>query len=162
MEASFLISPMSLQFIQTDASHPHFVALVRQLDADLALCDGDEHAFYAQFNGIAHLQHVLLAYLPGQPEAVACGAIKPFDSESVEVKRMWVVPGFRGQGIASALLQQLEQWAVELGYQRSVLETGKKQVEALHLYPKNGYRITANYGQYIGIDNSVCFEKWLS
>ncbi len=153
---------MSLRFVPTDASHPHFAQLVRQLDADLALRDGDEHAFYAQFNGIAHLQHVLLAYLPAQPEAVACGAIKPFDSESVEVKRMWVLPEFRGRGIASALLQQLEQWAVELGYQRCVLETGKKQVEALRLYPKNGYRIIANYGQYQGMDNSVCFEKWLS
>jgi GNAT superfamily N-acetyltransferase len=152
---------MPTSFVQTDASHPHFVALVRQLDADLALRDGDDHAFYAQFNGIAHLQHVLLAYVPGHEEAIACGAIKPFDSESVEVKRMWVEPAFRGRGIASALLQQLEQWAVELGYQRCVLETGKKQVEALGLYPKNGYRIMANYGQYQGMDNSVCFEKWL-
>jgi GNAT superfamily N-acetyltransferase len=151
---------MSISLLRTDSSHPDFIALVRQLDADLAIRDGDEHAFYAQFNKIDMIKHALVAYNETN-EPVGCGAIKPFAADTMEVKRMWVEPAFRGKGIASEILKELENWARELGYQRCVLETGKKQVEAMHLYPKNGYRVIPNYGQYIGIENSVCFEKRL-
>ncbi len=56
-------------------------------------------------------------------------------------------------------LAELEKWAAELGYNKCVLETGKKQPEAIALYKRSGYKIIPNYGQYIGIENSVCFEK---
>ncbi|HSR40442.1 MAG TPA: GNAT family N-acetyltransferase [Phnomibacter sp.] len=151
---------MSISLLRTDSSHPDFIALVRQLDADLAIRDGDEHAFYAQFNKIDKIKHALVAYNESH-EPIGCGAIKAFSSDAMEVKRMWVVPAFRGKGIASEILKALEDWARELGYRRCVLETGKKQVEAMHLYPKNGYQLIPNYGQYIGIENSVCFEKRL-
>jgi hypothetical protein len=42
-----------------------------------------------------------------------------------------------------------------------VLETGKRQPDAVALYKKCGYKQIPNYGQYIGMENSVCFEKWL-
>lgn len=151
---------MIIRIVRTDSSHPDFVALVRQLDADLAIRDGADHAFYAQFNKIDLIRHALVAYNEEQVP-VACGAIKAFAEDAMEVKRMWVEPPFRGKGIASDMLKELESWATELGYKRCVLETGKKQVEAMQLYPKNGYQVIPNYGQYIGIDNSVCFEKWL-
>jgi putative acetyltransferase len=151
---------MRIKILRTDSSHPDFVALVRQLDADLAIRDGEDHAFYAQFNKIDLIKHALVAYNEDQLP-VACGAIKAFAEDAMEVKRMWVEPAFRGKGIASQILNELETWAIELGYKRCVLETGKKQVEAMQLYPKNGYQLIPNYGQYIGIENSVCFEKWL-
>lgn len=151
---------MSISLLRTDSSHPDFIALVRHLDADLAIRDGDEHAFYAQFNTIDRIKHALVAYNEIF-EPVGCGAIKSFALDTMEVKRMWVEPAFRGKGIASQILKELEDWARELGYHRCVLETGKKQVEAMHLYPKNGYQLIPNYGQYIGIENSVCFEKRL-
>jgi putative acetyltransferase len=56
---------------------------------------------------------------------------------------------------------ELEAWAAELSYEKCVLETGKKQVEAIGLYQKNGYQKIPNYGQYIGVENSLCFEKKL-
>ena len=91
--------------------------------------------------------------------AVGCGAIKEFDDQAMEVKRMYVLPQYRGLGLATQLLNALEHWASELGYQKCVLETGKKQPEAIGLYQKNQYQIIPNYGQYAGIENSVCFEK---
>jgi GNAT superfamily N-acetyltransferase len=91
--------------------------------------------------------------------AVGCGAIKAFDDASMEVKRMFTLPESRGTGIASNILHALETWAAELGYKTCVLETGKKQPEAIALYQKSGYEITPNYGQYVGIENSVCFMK---
>lgn len=144
---------------RTTSKNQDFIRLVSDLDQDLAERDGEEHAFYQQFNGIDALKYTVVVYSGELP--VGCGAIKKFDLNTVEVKRMYIMPEFRGKGMASQLLQHLERWAVELGYTYSVLETGKRQPEAIALYTKNGYRPTTNYGQYIGIENSVCFRKEL-
>jgi len=146
-----------IKLVRTDSDNTDFVTLVQQLDKELAVRDGDEHAFYAQYNGIAAIKHAMVAYSDGV--AVACGAIKAFDKDSMEVKRMYTIPNARGKGIAAQVLKALEAWAYELGFTSCVLETGKKQPEAIALYSKCGYSITPNYGQYVGIDNSVCFKK---
>jgi GNAT superfamily N-acetyltransferase len=148
-----------LGFLRTDSSHPDFIALVRLLDAELASRDGDDHAFYAQFNKIAEIKHVIVAYQDEKP--VACGAFKPFEADSVEIKRMYTAENARSGGLGSVVLAELEQWARELDIQRCVLETGKRQPEAIRLYTKNGYALIPNFGQYEGDENSVCFEKWL-
>ena len=142
---------------RTTSKNEDFVKLVSLLDEDLAIRDGDEHVFFAQFNKIDKLQYVVVAYTGGQP--VGCGAIKPFDEKTTEVKRMFVLPTERGKGIATKILYELESWAGELGYKKCILETGKKQPEAIGLYKRNGYSIISNYGQYEGVENSVCFEK---
>jgi len=77
----------------------------------------------------------------------------------MEVKRMFVLPEFRGKGIATKILVELENWAKELLYNKCVLETGKRQPDAIALYEKNGYLKIPNYGQYANMENSVCFEK---
>jgi len=148
------------QLIRTDSDNPDFVALVQQLDADLAKRDGKDHSFYAQFNKIAAIKHVIVAYEDEKP--IGCGAIKELLPHSMEVKRMFTLPESRAKGIATKILAELETWAKELSYSKCMLETGKRQPEAIALYQKNGYRIVPNYGQYIGIENSVCFEKLLN
>jgi len=144
---------------RTNSDDPDFVALVRHLDAELAIRDGDEHAFYSQFNKIANLKNVVVAYQ--DERAVGCGALKPLEENVMEVKRMFVFPELRGQGIASKVLSELERWATELGARVCCLETGMKQPEAIALYTKSGYERIPNYGQYAGVENSVCFEKKL-
>ena len=72
---------------------------------------------------------------------------------------MYTLPESRGKGTASRVLAELEVWANELFYEKCILETGKKQPEAIALYEKNGYKLIPNYGQYAEIDNSLCFEK---
>jgi GNAT superfamily N-acetyltransferase len=144
---------------RTDSSEEDFISLVKLLDADLAIRDGSEHAFYNQFNSINHIQHVVVAYLEDEP--VGCGAIKAFGVDAMEIKRMFVKPAFRGNSIATAIIEELESWTKELGLIQTVLETGKKQPEAIALYQKNGYIQIPNYGQYIGIENSLCFAKKL-
>jgi GNAT superfamily N-acetyltransferase len=146
-----------LEIKRTNSEDAAFVQLVRLLDAYLADIDGEEHAFYAQFNKVASLKNVVLGYLDGKP--VACGAFKPFEAQSVEIKRMYVLPDLRGLGFATQILRALEGWAAELGYSRCVLETGLRQPEAIALYTKNGYAARPNFGQYIGVENSMCFEK---
>lgn len=144
---------------RTDSNNPEFRELVRELDLLLAHMNGNDHTFYAQFNTLNVLKHIIVAYEDDYP--VGCGAIKAFSNEAMEVKRMFVPVRKRGQGIASAVLAALEVWAKELGYDKCVLETGKGLPEAIALYKKNGYVEIQNYGQYAGIENSVCFEKLL-
>ncbi len=148
-----------MQIIRTDSDHPDFRALVALLDQDLAIRDGEDHAFYQQFNKTDKIKHVVVAYLKTQ--ALGCGAIRAYAPDTIEVKRMFVLPESRGKGIAGAVLTELETWAAELGYRRCILETGQMQPEAIRLYQKSGYAIIANYGQYAGVENSVCMEKML-
>ena len=151
---------LELLFIRTDSGNLDFQELVKKLDAELAERDGPQHGFYHQFNGIEGLDRVVLAVKDGR--AVGCGALKELEADVLEVKRMYTVPEQRGRGLAGKLLHELEQWAVEDGYARIVLETGRRQPEAIGLYQKHGYLKTENYGPYIGVDNSVCFEKKLN
>jgi GNAT superfamily N-acetyltransferase len=145
---------------RTTGHDPNFISLVRELDRYLAEMDGDEHAFYATYNTLDAIMHVVLVYHDLMP--VACGAIKLFDPQSMEVKRMYTMPEFRGRGIAGIVLTELETWAAELGFSRCILETGLRQAEAIILYNKSGYALIPNYGQYAGVENSVCFEKSIS
>ena len=148
------------KLIRTDSSDTDFQELVKLLDADLRIRDGEDHAFYSQFNKIDSLKHALVAYINNKP--VACGAFKPFTDSSVEIKRMFVHHDYRGQGIAQEVLTELEKWAAELGITNCVLETGQKQPEAIQLYLKSGYVRIPNYGQYANVENSVCMQKLLS
>ena len=148
-----------LTFNRTNSSNSDFQQLVQLLDADLAVRDGAEHGFYAQFNKIDMIQYAIVVY--ENDVAVGCGAIKQFSTQTMEIKRMYVPLKQRNKGIASFILQALEVWAKELNYTNCVLETGKKQPEAIALYTKNNYQVIPNYGQYIGIKNSVCFKKIL-
>ncbi|MCC9135558.1 GNAT family N-acetyltransferase [Pontibacter silvestris] len=146
-----------IKLIRTDSRNKDFVSLVALLDADLSERDGDDHAFYAQFNKIDAINTAVVAYLEGQ--LVGCGAIKKYTAETGEVKRMFVKPAFRGRGVAKAVLKELETWASELGYSSLILETGKAQPEAISLYTKCGYETIPNYGQYENVENSVCMQK---
>ncbi len=146
-----------IKIIRTDSSNSDFIELVKYLDADLAKRDGDDHAFYDQFNTIANIKYVVVAYENNKP--VSCGAIKEYCPGNMEIKRMYTSPENRGKGIATKVLTELEIWAIELSYTKCILETGTKQIEAIELYKKNGYKVIPNYGQYAGVINSICFEK---
>lgn len=146
--------------IRTDSAHQDFRELVALLDAELHVRDGADHSFYTQFNKIDNIQHVVVAYVNNKP--AGCGAFKPYDETTVEIKRMFVLPEMRGQRIAEQVLNELESWAAEIGMTSCVLETGYKQPEAIRLYQRSGYERIPNYGQYIGVENSVCMQKHLT
>lgn len=150
---------MPLQLLRTDSTHPGFLSLVRLLDTELAQRDGDEHAFFAPFNKVQSIRQVVLMMDDAIP--VGCGAIKWYAENVMEVKRMYVVPERRGQGIAAQVLRELEAWAAEGNAERCILETGIRMPEAIALYKKMGYRVIPNYGQYAGVSSSVCFERQL-
>ena len=149
-----------ITFNRTDSANTDFQNLVVLLDKDLQLRDGDQHSFYDQFNKIQMIRNVVVCYIDHKP--IGCGAFKEYDQNKVEIKRMFVLPDYRGIGIGLDILKELEIWASELNYPECVLETGKKQPEAISLYKKAGYKIIRNYGQYENIENSVCMLKAIS
>ena len=146
-----------IKIIRTNSDDQDFIDLVKNLDAELAERDGNDHPFYAQFNKIDKIKFVVVAYENRKP--MGCGAIKEYAPNTMEIKRMYTSPESRGKGIATKVLTELEIWATELSYEKCILETGKKQPEAIGLYKKNGYKLIPNYGQYAEIENSLCFEK---
>ena len=148
-----------LTLIKTDSSNPDFINLVKELDIYLAEVDGDDHAFYDQFNKIESLKYVIVAY--EDSNAVGCGAMKEIMPGIMEMKRMYTSPLHRGKGIASAILYALEKEVKKMNMKKCLLETGIRQAEAISLYKKLGYHLTENYGQYAGVKTSLCFEKKL-
>jgi len=152
----YYFSPM-INLKRTDSSNTDFINLVSELDQFLADLDGKDHAFYAPFNTIQSLKHVVVAY--DDEVAIGCGAFKHFSQDAAEIKRMYVLSVHRGKGIASLILKELESWAKELNHHSCVLETGKNNPTAVNLYLRSGYGTTPNYGQYIGVENSVCMKK---
>lgn len=150
---------MAVILKRTNSADADFRILVKLLDAELSERDGPDHAFYDQFNKIDQLRHVVVAYWEGKP--AGCGAIKAYAPGTAEVKRMFVKAEFRKRGYATTILKALESWAITLDYSTLILETGIAQPEAIGLYQRNGYIIMPNYGQYEGVENSVCMKKAL-
>ncbi|WP_299112785.1 GNAT family N-acetyltransferase [uncultured Winogradskyella sp.] len=147
------------KLIRTTSENKDFINLVKDLDAYLKITDGDEHDFYNQFNSVESLSNVVVLYNDKTP--VGCGAFKKFDDTSVEIKRMYVNPDTREKGLGKQILNDLEDWAKEIGYTSCILETGKRQIEAVKFYKKCHYTSIPKYGQYKDMDNSVCFKKEL-
>jgi putative acetyltransferase len=148
---------MAIQLKRTQSTDPDFKLLVKELDAGLRTTNGNIMDVYDQHNIIESIDTVVIAYLDEQP--VACGCFKPFDSEAVEIKRMFVRPETRGRGISALVLQELETWAKSLGFSATVLETGSRQVEAQNLYKKTGYVPILKYGPYVNLPDSFCYRK---
>lgn len=149
-----------IQLIRTNSENIDFIDLVKKLDFDLTSRDGNLHSFYDQFNKIDNIQYAVVAYIADLP--VGCGAIKNYAPGVMEVKRMFVPENHRANGIASKILAELENWCLNLGNNKLILETGKGQPEAIHFYKKHNFKSIPNYGQYAGVENSVCYEKQLS
>ena len=149
----------SVEFLRTTSENKDFRSLVDALDEDLYQRNGEGQLQYRQYNQIDKIKNAVVIYFDGQP--VGCGCFKRYESETVEMKRMFVLPEMRGNQLAAQMLQELENWAVEEGNTKAVLETGLRQVEAQGLYSKAGYFRIDNYGQYVGMEDSICYRKEL-
>ncbi|MEQ1788051.1 MAG: GNAT family N-acetyltransferase [Acidimicrobiales bacterium] len=144
-------------------------ALMRELNeryADIDEVDGpgDEEYLAEVTADMVRAPHgtFVVAWLDGEP--AGCGALKPLDRDPTvgEVKRMYTAPAARRRGVSRALLERLEEVAVELGYARLQLETGTAQPEAMALYASAGWHRIPPYGHYKDSSESVCFAKELS
>jgi GNAT superfamily N-acetyltransferase len=85
----------------------------------------------------------LVGYRDG--EAVCGGGIKRLPDGACEIKRMYVVPAVRRQGVARALLRALEDAARELGYEIARLDTGPREPHTRTFYEGEGYLPIENF-----------------
>lgn len=145
--------------IRTTSQNKDFLNLIQLLDKTLQIVDGDNHPFFAQFNTVENIKNVVVCY--ENDIAVGCGAFKEYSPNTIEIKRMFVHADYRKKGNAKQILQELEQWAIELNYELSILETGIKLQNAINLYKNAGYTQTAKYEPYINVETSVCMKKIL-
>ncbi len=146
------------KLLKTNSNHPDFQKLTQLFDDYLVEIDGDEKDFFAQYNQI-YIDNVIVCY--EDEIAVGCGAFKEYEPTVAEIKRMFVLPEKRGKGIASTVLNALEIWAKENGFQHAILETSNQLTNAISLYQKSDYEVIPNYGQYIDVESSVCMKKIL-
>lgn len=150
---------MDMEIVMTDSQNVDFIKLIELLDEDLVGRYGDLQKKYKQHNKIDFIKDVVVIYKNGEP--VACGAFKEFESNSVEMKRIFVKKENRRQGLSRIVMGKLEEIAKSKGYECVVLETGLKQYESISLYKSLGYKLIANYGPYTGNTNSICMKKLL-
>src|SRR5687767_12437290 len=145
---------------RTNGTDKDLRELIKQLDAFLWSIYNKGMEYFGQFNYVDEDHRAIVVY--DDNKLVGCGCLREIDSETVEVKRTFVLPSERKKGIAGLVLSELEKWAKELGYKKVILETGDRLTEAIHLYQKHQYKITDNYGPYVGVKESVCMKKIIS
>jgi putative acetyltransferase len=149
-----------ITILRDNSSNKDFRNLTALLDQDLDGRYGADQKQYDKLNIIESIDTVVLAYYCGT--AAGCGCFKVYDRKTIEIKRVYVKPEFRGKGISKLIIRELENWGRHIGYSFAILETGNKQIEAIGLYEASGYYRTENFGQYIGIPSSVCMKKTLN
>lgn len=152
-----ILQKSEIQIKRTNSNDIDFKYLIKSLDYELSETYGEEQKTYNEFNIVEENDTVVLVYQNVTP--VGCGCFRKYTNDTIEIKRMFVQNDFRGNGISKLILKELESWAIEMGYKESILETGIYQKSALGLYSKNGYMRTDNYGQYTGIQTSICMKK---
>ena len=148
---------MEIKFV--DAENADLLMLAAKLDEYYFEIVGEVHKRYAKYNDPHLFGCRAVVYIDGK--AAGCGCWKRIDERSVEVKRIYVLPEYRRQGVASAVIGAVERDAAQHGYTHAILETARTTADSAALYLKLGYRVMPYYGSPAGADNCLCFEKEL-
>ncbi len=150
---------MAMDYVRTDGKNEDFIDNCRLLDIDLDRRVGRQikREKYEKFNQLDEIREAIVVYDHGR--AVGGGAIRRYDDENVELKRVFVHNEYQGQGIGSRLVSLLIEWAAELGYVRMILETGELLAESCAVYKKLGFAVIPNYGPYADMPESLCMAK---
>ena len=148
-----------MDFMRTNFADKDFIENCRLLDEDLERRVGAEidRSTYAPFNRVEGIIGAIVAYENGR--AVGGGAIRKYDEQSAELKRVFVRPEWRNRGIGTKIVRLLIDWAAECGFSRMILETGERLCESCAVYKKLGFKVIENYGPYIGMSESLCMAK---
>ena len=150
------------EFVRTDGKNEDFIENCRLLDMDLDRRVGRQikREKYQKFNQLDEIQEAIVVYEDQKP--AGGGAIRKYDDETVELKRVFVHNEYQGRGIGSRLVSLLMEWAAELGYQRMILETGELLAESCAVYKKLGFGVIPNYGPYADMPESLCMARDLN
>ncbi len=133
-------------------------ALIAELDAYLATLYPPESNHGLDLDALAAPNVILVVARDANAQPQGCGALVMHD-DWAEIKRMFVRPALRGEGLGDVLLSRLEHEARARGAQRLLLETGISQPEALGLYAAAGYLPCPPFGDYRPDPLSVFLRK---
>lgn len=149
------------RYVKTDGDNKDFISMCHKLDENLDEIVGvkSQRSKYAKYNNLDSIHDVIVIYQGDT--IVGSGAYKFYDSETVEIKRVYIDKLCRGMGLGKKLLLHLEADAKEAGYRYAILETGAPLIAAMGLYKKLGYQVIPNYGQYQDMPESICMRKML-
>jgi GNAT superfamily N-acetyltransferase len=136
-----------------DRDDPDLLAMTRAQQGELATLEGDTHISFPLDQRIEFLVGII------DGDGVACGALQDLEPGVGEIKRMYVKPPYRGRGLSRQILKAVEELAAERGLHTLRLETGRFLPAALGLYTSSGYTEIPLFGQYVGHETSICFEK---
>lgn len=147
---------MQIAFEQPD--QPDVYMLIGELDAYLYSLYPADSVYALDIASLLHPDVLFAVARDAAGAPLGCGAIvlKP---EYGEIKRVYVRPQARGQGLARQLMESLEAGAVQRGCRAIMLETGPAQPEALALYARMGYRTCGPFGDYPDDPHSVFMTK---
>lgn len=150
-----------IEYFRCDGTNKDFIENCRRLDMDLDRRVGRviQRDKYAKYNQLDKINEAMVVYLDGEP--VGGGAIRAYEGDTVELKRIFVREEAQGKGIGTGLVSELLSWAKELGYKTIVLETGKLLEESCHVYEKLGFTVIPNYGPYVNMPESLCMGREL-
>ncbi len=148
-----------IEFKRTDGKNKDFVENCRLLDMDLDRRVGKKikREKYEKYNQLDEIQEAIVVY--NDNKAVGGGAIRRYNNEDIELKRVFVHTKYQEQGIGTKLVSLLIEWAAELGYKRIILETGELLEESCYVYKKLGFKVIPNYGPYVDMPESLCMAR---
>ena len=137
---------------------PEVIALIAELDAYQESLYPPESRHPLDIAALTQPNVVFAVARDAAGQAVGCGAVV-LSPGFGELKRMYVQPQHRGQGIAANLLARLEAEALAMACALLKLETGPLQPEALALYARSGYERRGPFGKYADDPLSVFMQK---
>lgn len=148
-----------IEYKWTDGKNEDFQKFYLTTDAYYSEIVGgikNRHSF-VPYNISEAITDVLIAYYGTL--AIGCAGLKRYSDNDVEVKRVWVEPGYRGKHIATELMGIIENKAKQQDFRRTILQTRKIMVDAVGLYSKLGYYQIENYSPYDKLEGAICFAK---
>jgi putative acetyltransferase len=147
---------MQIAFERPDQPDVH--ALIGELDAYLYALYPADSVYALDIAALLHPDVRFAVARDGAGTALGCGAVV-VTPEYGEIKRVYVRPQARGQGLARRLMETLEAAASQNGCRTLVLETGPTQPEALALYERMGFQYCGPFGDYPEAPLSVFMQK---
>ena len=145
---------------QESPDQPEVIGLIAELDAYQDTLYPAEARYALDLASLKKSNVIFVVARDGEDVAIGCGAIVATGSTG-ELKRMYVRPQNRGQGVAHSVLVELEASSLRSGCKELLLETGPFQQEALAFYKKQGYKQRGPFGAYPDHPLSVFMGKHL-
>ncbi len=144
-------------YSRTNSLDNKYLELMESFDAELRATYGAHQDEADKNNVFEEAINIVLVYYGNK--IAGCGGYKLHHKNTAEIKRVYILPEYRGKGLGIGLMNEIEQWAKEDSFKYLILETGDQQHEAIALYRKIGYYDIPKYAPYLDSPVSVCLKK---